>query len=104
MSRLLSAAASESALQIRVVEGGETKHTLPLSCIRSIEVHQPIFSANYISGEYSEQDSTTTFTITFNQGGATDFARAFFRLTEGQLVTKTTPNEPTVPSEEKKTK
>ncbi len=34
-------------------------------------------------------DSTTTFTITFNQGGATDFARAFFRLTEGTYKYKT---------------
>ncbi len=34
---------------------------------------------------FSCLDSITSFTITFNKGGATDFARAFFRLTEGNL-------------------
>lgn len=65
----------------------------------SPQVHQPIFGANYISGEYIEQGmeilqictthqtvligSKHVLTITFNRGGATEFARAFFRITEG---------------------
>lgn len=68
------------------------------------QVHQPIFGANYITGESIEGGKETIavyvyialklvsagsrclFTMTFNQGGATDFARAFFRITEGTKI------------------
>lgn len=52
-------------IQICAIQGGETKLTLPLNCVRSIEIHQPIFGANYISGEYTENGMSKFFYETF---------------------------------------
>lgn len=68
---------------------GDNEQRIAIGQISSIEVHQPIFAANYITGSIEGG----TFTITFNQGGATEFARAFFRITEGNLVTTEAPPE-----------
>jgi hypothetical protein len=62
-----------------------TRISLPFSNIKSIDLHQPIFGANYIVGEFIEQGRRRTFTLTFSRGGATDFTRLFFRLAEGEL-------------------
>ena len=39
-----------------------------------------------ISRVYTIIGQTESFTMTFTKGGATDFARAFFRLTEGKKL------------------
>jgi hypothetical protein len=72
------------SLQLDLVAVG-TRISLPFSNIKSIDLHQPIFGANYIVGEFIEQGRRRTFTLTFSRGGATDFTRLFFRLAEGEL-------------------
>ena len=60
--------------------------TIPIRVIEAIDVHQPIFTANYVTIEYNNlQGSSGRATVTFNRGGATEFADAFFRITEGRL-------------------
>lgn len=74
------------ANQILFESEGRQLLVVPLAHMKSIQVHQPIFGANYISGEYTDRGANTTFTMTFSRGGATEFARTFFSLTEGRLV------------------
>ncbi|XP_019849498.1 PREDICTED: uncharacterized protein LOC109580596 [Amphimedon queenslandica] len=61
-----------------------------LSRIKSIQIHQPIFSANYIDIEYtSDNGENAKAIVVFNRGGATEFAKAFFRATEGVVTDDT---------------
>ncbi|CAI7992681.1 Postacrosomal sheath WW domain-binding protein [Geodia barretti] len=64
---------------------GETRTSLPFTVIKHIDLHQPIFGANYIVGEYEDGGRRRSFTLTFRRGGATDFTRLFFRLAAGEL-------------------
>lgn len=85
-SKLSNCSVQLLSSEIRFVQDGNIKSVISISQMCSIEVHQPLFGANYISGEYIEQGSKRVLTITFNKGGATEFATAFFRITEGKLV------------------
>ncbi|KAL5467117.1 hypothetical protein EMCRGX_G031302 [Ephydatia muelleri] len=88
-------------------EGGSTL-SIPLFSMTAIEVHQPIFGANYIQGEYRTEERSRRFTITFYRGGATEFASIFFQITQGHLVTGEMPHPPPSPviksEEDKKTR
>lgn len=71
--------------QLGLVIGANKIH-LSFSAIKTIDLHQPIFGANYIVGEYNDDNGRPcSFTLTFKRGGATDFTRLFFRLAKGEL-------------------
>lgn len=61
---------------------------MPFMCMRSLDIEQPVFGANYIKGEVKAEpagrwEGVAKFKIWFNNGGAIEFGQCL--LNAGRL-------------------
>jgi hypothetical protein len=61
--------------------------SLPFVSLRNIKLEQPIFGANYLSGELIAQpggnwEGEAKWRLTFNRGGCIDFGQALLKSEE----------------------
>jgi hypothetical protein len=73
--------------------------SMPFMCMRSLEIEQPVFGANYIKGEvrnepYGKWDGTAKFKLWFNNGGAIEFGQCL--LNAGKLASQARAAQQTV--------
>lgn len=64
--------------------------SMPFTCIRNVKLEQPIFGANYLTGEVIAQPNggfqgEAAWKLTFNRGGAIDFGQALLKSEEMTL-------------------